>query len=95
MDVRSGRQDDPLGHKTSVLEIREEGIEELEEVDLNSPVKRKSMSPEKMKDVMGGAAKQKKRTKKRDIRSLAKYNTGSPYLEYLPNMLKGELEVHM
>lgn len=59
-------------------------------------MRKKELSPGKAKDTINfppGRPK-KKRTKKRDIRELVKFNSGSPYLEYLPNMLNKEIEVN-
>jgi hypothetical protein len=51
------------------------------------------MSPDKGKESIHISSKAKKRPKKRDIRELTKYNSSSPYLEYLPNMLNKEVDV--
>lgn len=74
-------------------------LDELEEMDLNSPIKKKSnnFSPIRVKETEverpHNPPLKKKRRNKRDLKELMRMNGNSPYLEYLPNMLNKEMQV--
>jgi hypothetical protein len=87
---------DILNHnckESVILDPHNNEIEQLEELDLNSPIKKNTIcfSPLRMKELSiepSHPLKSKKKPKnKRDLKDLIKSNGTSPYLEYLPNML--------
>lgn len=79
--------------RDGLLKINEDKKgEDLEEIDLNSPERRKQLN-KIVEDAQVEKAQKKKKHKKYSLdpnRHVIKHSTGEPYLEFLPNLLNKE-----
>lgn len=84
----------PARMTQGVLEIKENHrCEEIEEIDLNSPERRRQAT-RKEEEISRLEIKKKKKKLSHDERNrVIRFTTGEPYLEYLPNMLSKDASV--
>ena len=93
--------DDPSGKPNfGLLQIKEKNhqSEEIEEIDLNSPEKRRRQGLHieyEVESKMEIVSKKKKKKLSHDNPRIVKFSTGEPYLEYLPNMLSKDAKVYL
>ena len=79
---------DQSGQKKSLLQIREEINGEIEELDANSPVRKRKHKFSGTVGVEGSSSKKvNSRRNSTSKKRVIKFTSGEPYLEYLPNML--------
>ena len=83
-----------------VLEIKDKNFnhsEEIEEIDINSPERRRRQGLHveyEVESKMEVGNKKKRKKLSHDNQRVIKFSTGEPYLEYLPNMLSKDAKVH-